>query len=54
MLPRPVTTPNFSVNAERQIPFRSFGLNFTWKFGRLDFKKSKEDTPDTNVSGVDG
>jgi hypothetical protein len=27
----------------RQIPYRSFGINFTWKFGRLEFKKDKEE-----------
>jgi outer membrane receptor protein involved in Fe transport len=34
---------NFVTNSMREIPFRSFGLNFTWKFGRLDFKKDKDD-----------
>ncbi len=34
---------NFSTQSERIIPFRTFGLNFNWKFGNLKFKKSKED-----------
>ncbi|HEX8462406.1 MAG TPA: TonB-dependent receptor [Segetibacter sp.] len=34
--------PNFVVNSQRSIPFRSIGLNFTWKFGHLEFKKDKE------------
>ncbi|HZK64973.1 MAG TPA: TonB-dependent receptor [Puia sp.] len=46
--------PDFTIHAERKIPFRSFGLNFTWKFGRLDFKKSRDDAPDNNVPGTDG
>ncbi len=46
--------PDFMVNAERKIPFRSFGINFTWKFGRLDFKKPKEEGPDTTIPATDG
>ncbi len=37
---------NFTTNSLRKIPFRSVGLNFTWKFGKLEFKKQKEDNPD--------
>lgn len=35
--------PGFTVSNFQRIPFRSFGLNFTWKFGSLEFKKPKED-----------
>ena len=38
--------PNFTVNSTRKIPFRSFGINFTWKFGKLEFKKPKSEDPD--------
>jgi len=41
--------PNFTVNALRQIPFRSVGLNFTWKFGKLEFKKAKEENDNINA-----
>jgi ferric enterobactin receptor len=33
--------PGFTINSSRQIPMRSFGINFTWKFGGLEFKKDK-------------
>ncbi len=34
---------NFTQNSLRKIPFRSFGINFTWKFGKLEFKKENEE-----------
>ena len=39
--------PGFTTTNERLIPLRSIALNFTWKFGRLEFKKEKEER-DTN------
>jgi ferric enterobactin receptor len=43
---------NFTLDALRRLPYRSFGLNFTYKFGKLEFKKDKEEqkdnTPDVN------
>lgn len=35
--------PNFKVNSVREIPFRSIGLNFAWKFGKLEFKKQRQE-----------
>jgi ferric enterobactin receptor len=35
--------PNFTSYSTRHIPFRAVSLNFTWKFGKLEFKKEKED-----------
>jgi ferric enterobactin receptor len=40
--------PNFTVNSLRKVPFRSVGINFTWKFGKLQFKKEKDETRDLN------
>ena len=34
---------NFTQSSLRKIPFRSFGINFTWKFGKLEFKKDNEE-----------
>ncbi len=40
---------NFNQNLERTFPFRSIGINFTWKFGKLEFKK-EEAQRDNNLS----
>lgn len=42
-LPTVLYGTNFTTNNYRNIPLRSIGLNFTWKFGKLDFKKNKDD-----------
>ena len=34
--------PHFTTIQTRKIPFRSFGINVTYKFGKLEFKKPKE------------
>jgi outer membrane receptor protein involved in Fe transport len=43
-----IAGPNFSSNSIRYIPSRSFGLSFTWKFGKLEFKKEPKE-PSTNM-----
>jgi ferric enterobactin receptor len=40
---------NFTLNSLRRLPYQSFGLNFTYKFGKLEFKKDKEETKDPNA-----
>jgi ferric enterobactin receptor len=34
--------PNFNQTSLRQIPLQSFGISLTYKFGKLEFKKDKE------------
>lgn len=34
---------NFSQANLRQVPYRSFGISLNYKFGKLEFKKDKED-----------
>ena len=34
---------NFTMNSLRQLPYRSFGINLTYKFGKLQFKPEKEE-----------
>ena len=36
--------PGYDAVTVRSMPLRSVGVNFTWKFGKLEFKKSKPDT----------
>jgi ferric enterobactin receptor len=38
-----IETNNYSATSVRYVPFRSFGISFTYKFGKLEFKKPKED-----------
>jgi len=37
--------PNFQQSALRQIPYRSFGISLMFKFGKLEFKKTREEDP---------
>jgi len=37
-----LTGDNFTLVNARQLPYRSFGFNFTYKFGRLEFGKERE------------
>jgi hypothetical protein len=35
-----VSGNGFNVESQRKIIFRSIGINFVWKFGKMDFKKT--------------
>lgn len=39
-----LTGTDFTLTSYRNIPYRSFGISFTWKFGKLEFKE-KEKAP---------
>lgn len=39
---------NFTVNSNRRVPVRSIGINFTWKFGKLEFKKDHQEGGDNS------
>ncbi|OQP42961.1 TonB-dependent receptor [Niastella yeongjuensis] len=44
-----INGPGFTTTTIRKIPFRSIGINFTWKFGKLEFKNEhKEEGSDMN------
>jgi len=43
-----LTGKNFNVNSVRRVPIRSIGINFTWKFGKLEFKKEQREGGDNS------
>ena len=48
-----LTGQNFTLANTRQLPYRSFGFNFTYKFGKMEFKKEKE-MEDINLTNPPG
>ncbi|MBS1576648.1 MAG: TonB-dependent receptor [Bacteroidetes bacterium] len=43
--------PGFVTTSLRKIPYRSMGINFTWKFGKLEFKKENKVENILNLGG---
>ena len=42
---------NFTLYTERQLPFRSVGINLTYKFGKMEFKREKKDEEENMTTG---
>jgi ferric enterobactin receptor len=51
-----LTGTNFMLVTDRQLPYRSFGINLTYKFGKMEFKKQKDqeenNLPDPSLPGT--
>ena len=46
-----LTGSNFTIDNTRQLPYRSFGINITYKFGKMEFRKERErDMEDINMA----
>ena len=48
-----LTGSNFTISNLRQVPYRSFGINFTYRFGKMEFKKEREHE-DPNLTNPPG
>jgi len=46
--PTNVAGTDFTVVSDRKIPYRSFGLSFTYKFGKMEYKEKKPEHNELN------
>ena len=44
--------PGFTQSSLRKVAYRSIGINFTWKFGKLEFKPEHKDGGDNGGGGA--
>ncbi|RAJ06578.1 outer membrane receptor protein involved in Fe transport [Chitinophaga skermanii] len=49
-----VRTTNYVAINTREVPYNSFGISFSYKFGKLEFKKGHEDSGFGNGGGMGG
>ena len=45
-------TNNYSSYNIKELPFRSFGISFTYKFGKLEFKKEKDENKNDYLNNL--
>ncbi len=48
-----IVQPGSSQYSQRQVPFRSFGISFSYKFGKLEFKKEDNKNADPGLPQPD-
>ncbi|XZF16216.1 TonB-dependent receptor domain-containing protein [Chitinophagaceae bacterium MMS25-I14] len=48
-----ITDANYTSYSVREVPYRSFGVSFTYKFGKLEFKKGKNDDNNYGIAPAD-
>jgi len=47
-----IVTSNYNSYYLRQVPYRSFGISFSYKFGKVDFRKNKVKEGDNYMNNV--
>ncbi len=47
-----IANENYTSRSVRRIPFRSFGISFTYKFGKMEFKKTREEEDNNYMNNV--